>query len=61
MRRLSKDADLPYISSRATVGRNAFFHNLTAEDREKLGGVEYRSLNLLLKVVVGKFLTASCP
>ncbi|KAI0473571.1 TrkH-domain-containing protein [Xylariaceae sp. FL0804] len=29
------------------VGRNAQFHGLTTEDREKLGGTEYRALRLL--------------
>lgn len=48
---LSKDLGLPYLSSQATVGRNSLFHNLTAKDREKIGGIEYRSLKLLLKVL----------
>ncbi|TWU78320.1 hypothetical protein ED733_008477 [Metarhizium rileyi] len=46
--------DMPYLSGDATVGRNSRFHNLTRQDRDKLGGIEYRSLKLLLKVVVGK-------
>lgn len=49
---LSKDLDLPYLSAQATVGRNSRFHNLTAKDREKLGGIEYRSLKLLIKVLI---------
>ncbi|KAK2789776.1 hypothetical protein FQN52_005902 [Onygenales sp. PD_12] len=48
---LSKQMDLPTLSTHATVGRNSRFHNLTAADREKLGGIEYRSLKLLLKIV----------
>ncbi|KAF7586671.1 low affinity potassium transporter [Aspergillus hancockii] len=36
-------------------GRNSQFHNLSAKDREILGGIEYRSLKLLLKIVVGYF------
>ncbi|KAK2809591.1 hypothetical protein FQN50_003645 [Emmonsiellopsis sp. PD_5] len=48
---LSKHLDLPTLSTHATVGRNSRFHNLTAADREKLGGIEYRSLKLLLKIV----------
>jgi hypothetical protein len=51
---LSKDPNLPCISSQATVGRNSGFYNLTVEDRERLGGIEYRSLKLLLKIVIGK-------
>lgn len=47
--------DLPNISSQATMGRNSQFHNLSAKDRETLGGIEYRSLKLLLKIVVGYF------
>lgn len=51
---LAKDSNLPGLSSQATVGRNSQFHNLTEEDREQLGGIEYRSLKLLLKIVIGK-------
>ncbi|RYP46474.1 hypothetical protein DL769_011391 [Monosporascus sp. CRB-8-3] len=32
-------ADLPYLSKTATVGRNSQFHNLTAQDRDRLGEV----------------------
>lgn len=46
---------LPNISSQATIGRNSQFHNLTTEDRERIGGIEYRSLKLLLKIVTGYF------
>lgn len=51
----SKQPDLPNISSQATLGRNSRFHNLTPEDREQLGGVEYRTLKLLLKIITGYF------
>lgn len=51
---LSKDSNLPGLSTQATLGRNSQFRNLTAEDRERLGGIEYRSLKVLLKIVVGK-------
>ncbi|KAF2247945.1 potassium transporter [Trematosphaeria pertusa] len=47
--------DMPYLSSQATIGRNSQFTNLTAHDREKLGGIEYRSLKLLLKIVLAYF------
>ena len=50
---LSEDLDLPGLSTRATIGRNANFHDLTDDDRERLGGIEYRSLKLLLKIVLG--------
>lgn len=42
------------LSRQATVGRNSEFHNLTKQDRERLGGIEYRSLKLLLKIVFCK-------
>jgi len=45
---------LPYLSPQVTVGRNSQFRNLTAQDREELGGIEYQSLKLLLKTVLGK-------
>jgi hypothetical protein len=49
----SRWADLPYLSRQATVGRNSNFRKLTAQDRERLGGIEYRALKLLLKIVSG--------
>lgn len=49
----SRVADLPYLSREATVGRNSTFKKLTAADRERLGGIEYRALKLLLKIVSG--------
>ncbi|KAJ5484825.1 Low-affinity potassium transport protein [Penicillium diatomitis] len=50
-----KPLDLPNISSQATIGRNSQFYNLTAEDKARLGGIEYRSLKLLLRIVTGYF------
>ena len=47
--------NLPSLSSQATVGRNSKFRNMTRQDWENLGGVEYRSLKLLLKVIVAYF------
>lgn len=46
--------EVPFLSRQVTIGRNSQFHNLTSEDREALGGIEYRSLKLLLKVVIGE-------
>ncbi|KAF4342172.1 potassium transporter TRK-1 [Fusarium beomiforme] len=43
--------DIPFLSHQATLGRNSQFKNLTSHDREILGGIEYRSLKLLLKIV----------
>ncbi|KAJ4306956.1 low affinity potassium transporter [Collariella sp. IMI 366227] len=51
----SRWANLPYLSRQATVGRNSRFHKLTVEDRERLGGIEYCALRLLLKIVSGYF------
>ncbi|KEF60746.1 uncharacterized protein A1O9_02307 [Exophiala aquamarina CBS 119918] len=48
-------AGLPQLSAQVTIGRNSQFRNLTARDRERLGGIEYRSLKLLLKILVGYF------
>ncbi|GIK03030.1 hypothetical protein Aspvir_007096 [Aspergillus viridinutans] len=52
---LAKDPQLPRLSSQASLGRNSTFYNLTSEDREALGGIEYRSLRLLLKITLGYF------
>lgn len=49
--------DMLALSKHATVGRNSSFSNLTREDREKLGGIEYRSLKLLVKIVFSKIAT----
>ncbi|KAK9444508.1 trk family potassium uptake protein [Metarhizium brunneum] len=47
--------DMLKLSHHATLGRNSDFRNLTSDDREKLGGIEYRSLKLLLKIVFSYF------
>ncbi|KAI1454589.1 TrkH-domain-containing protein [Annulohypoxylon moriforme] len=39
------------------VGRNGQFHDLTSEEREELGGTEYRALKLLAVVVPVYFLS----
>ena len=41
-----------YISFDAIVGRNSRFLGLTSEQRDELGGVEYRALSLLAKIVL---------
>lgn len=43
----------PYISFEAVVGRNSAFEELTREQLEELGGVEYRGLTALLWIVGG--------
>ena len=50
---------LPQLSRQATLGRNSSFGNLTKKDKEVLGGLEYRSLRLLLKIVIGRQSLAS--
>ena len=47
-----KDEDpMPYLSYEATIGRNSMFVNLTEEQREELGGIEYRSLKTLALIL----------
>lgn len=55
-RRLSNPrvANLPFFSKQVTVGRNSQFLNMSSADRERLGGVEYRALKVLLKIAAGK-------
>lgn len=53
---IMKTNDLPQLSRQVTIGRNSNFYNLTEEDRERLGGIEYRALRLLLKFVWGYFI-----
>ena len=47
---------LPYLSWSATTGRNSTFVNLTEEQREELGGIEYRALKTLAVVLITYFL-----
>lgn len=47
--------NMPYLSYTPTVGRNSQFVDLTDEQRDELGGIEYRSLKLLAKVLVGYY------
>lgn len=42
-----------YITFDATVGRNSRFRGLTTAQQEELGGVEYRALTVLMRIVVG--------
>ncbi|KAI1357662.1 cation transport protein-domain-containing protein [Xylaria arbuscula] len=44
-------ADEGHYQGSHKIGRNAQFHGLTSEEREKLGGTEYRALRLLSIVV----------
>jgi hypothetical protein len=42
--------------NKVNVGRNGQFHNLTAREREYLGGVEYRAIKLLIATVTVYFI-----
>ncbi|KAF8425485.1 cation transport protein-domain-containing protein [Tirmania nivea] len=44
---------MPYLSYTPTVGRNSAFVDLTEEQKDELGGLEYRALKLLAKILVG--------
>ena len=47
--------DMPYLSYTPTMGRNSNFVGLTLEQREELGGIEYRSLRTLALILLGYF------
>lgn len=46
----------PYLSFDVTVSRNSRFHELTEAQREELGGVEYRAIDMLAKLIPGYWL-----
>ena len=48
--------EAPYLSWQPTIGRNSAFVDLTEDQREELGGIEYRSLKLLAIILVSYFL-----
>lgn len=45
----------PYLSWQPTIGRNSAFVDLTEEQREELGGIEYRSLKTLAVILVREY------
>ena len=47
--------NMPYLSWDPTIGRNSAFVDLTEDQREELGGIEYRSLKLLFYILIGYF------
>lgn len=51
----NKAEGTPYLSWEPTVGRNSLFPELTEEQREELGGIEYRSLKTLARVLTVYF------
>lgn len=46
---------MPYLSWAPTIGRNSNFIDLTEDQREELGGIEYRALKLLAVILVAYF------
>jgi len=42
---------VPYLTFPAVVGKNSAFSNLTQEQLEELGGLEFRALNMLMWAV----------
>jgi len=46
---------MPYLSWQATIGRNSAFMGLDEEQREELGGIEYRSLKTLKNTLLVYF------
>jgi len=50
-----KEEGTPYLSWEPTIGRNSAFPDLTEEQREELGGIEYRSLKTLALVLTWYF------
>lgn len=54
-REREEEDPMPYLSWTPTVGRNSAFVDLTEEQREELGGIEYRALKLLAVVLVSYF------
>jgi potassium uptake Trk family protein len=47
---------VPYLTFDATVSRNSRFQELTEAQRDELGGVEYRAIDLLSKILPAYFL-----
>ncbi|KAL1870660.1 low affinity potassium transporter [Paecilomyces lecythidis] len=46
---------MPYLSWNATIGRNSNFVDLTEEQRNELGGIEYRALKTLAVVLISYY------
>lgn len=42
---------VPYLSFPTIVGRNSVFHDLTDDQLEEIGGIEFRALNMLMWAV----------
>lgn len=53
---LTKVMSTNYLSWTPTIGRNSTFVHLTEEQKEELGGVEYRAIKLLIKIIFGFYI-----
>ncbi|KAJ9302666.1 hypothetical protein DTO271G3_40 [Paecilomyces variotii] len=47
---------IPYLSWNATIGRNSNFVDLTEEQRNELGGIEYRALKTLAVILISFYI-----
>ncbi|EEP79126.1 hypothetical protein UREG_03972 [Uncinocarpus reesii 1704] len=47
--------DAPYLSWQPTIGRNSAFVDLSEDQKNELGGIEYRALKTLAYVLAGYF------
>jgi potassium uptake Trk family protein len=59
IRSLTQERDIstqPYLSWNATVARNSNFVDLTEEQRDELGGIEYRALKTLAVLLIVYYL-----
>ncbi|KAJ2906878.1 hypothetical protein MKZ38_010376 [Zalerion maritima] len=50
-----EEEDAPYLSWQPTMGRNSQFVGLSEEQRDELGGIEYRSLKTLALILICYF------
>lgn len=53
---LSRTMSGNYLSFAPTVGRNSTFMKMTDEQKDELGGIEYRAVKLLIKIIVCYYL-----
>ncbi|PSK74770.1 hypothetical protein CJJ07_005470 [Candidozyma auris] len=53
---LTRQMSTNYLSWTPTVGRNSTFVHLTEEQKNELGGVEYRAVKLLLKILAAYYI-----
>ncbi|KAG0636444.1 cation transport protein-domain-containing protein [Tuber brumale] len=54
-RKSRDDPPAPYLSYTPSVGRNSRFYDLTEEQRNELGGIEYRSLKTLAWILIAYY------